>query len=126
MKLEVEPWQIDKVSPTGLYIHLKVANHYGTVKIPNVKFDRLNNGNYEIHIKQNQKFFFLDERKSQDSKKVYGVTVIKQLSKDSQIEPQYRSRAMESVQYLANAWAMLENHHISNDEAFEHLGETFI
>lgn len=33
---------------------------------------------------------------------------------------------MESVQYLANAWAMLENHHVSNDEAFEHLGETFI
>ncbi|UHU65959.1 relaxase/mobilization nuclease domain-containing protein [Lactococcus garvieae] len=126
IKLEVEPWQIDKVSPTGLYIHLKVANHYGTVKIPNVKFDRLNNGNYEIHIKQNQKFFFLDERKSQDSKKVYGVTVIKQLSKDSQIEPQYRSRAMESVQYLANAWALLENHHVSSDEAFEHLGETFI
>ncbi|WP_285012680.1 hypothetical protein [Lactococcus formosensis] len=126
IKLEVEPWQIDKVSPTGLYIHLKIANHYGTVKIPNIKFDRLDDGNYEIHIKQNQKFFFLDERKSQDSKKVYGVTVIKQLSKDSQIEPQYRSRAMESVQYLANAWAMLENHHISNDEAFEHLGETFI
>ena len=79
IKLEVEPWQLlngYKVSLTGLYIHLKVANHYGTVKIPNVKFDRLNNGNYEIHIKQNQKFFFLDERKSQDSKKVYGVTVI--------------------------------------------------
>lgn len=33
---------------------------------------------------------------------------------------------MESVQYLSNAWALLENHHISNDEAFEHLGETFI
>ena len=105
---------------------MKVVNHYGTVKIPKVKFDRLNNGNYGIHIKQNQKFFFLDERKSQDSKKVYGVTVIKQLSKDSQIEPQYRSRAMESVQYLANAWALLENHHISNDEAFEQLGESFI
>ena len=126
IKLEIEPWQIDKVSPTGLYIHLKVANRYGTVKIPNVKFNRLSNGNYEIHVKQNQKFFFLDERKSQDSKKVYGVTIIKQLSKDSQIEPQYRSRAMENVQYLANAWALLENHHISNDEAFEHLGETFI
>ena len=33
---------------------------------------------------------------------------------------------MESVQYLANAWALLENHHVSSDEAFEHLGETFI
>lgn len=60
------------------------------------------------------------------TQKNYGVTVIKQLSKDSQIEPQYRSSAMESVQYLANAWALLEKHHISNDEAFEHLGETFI
>ena len=38
------------------------------------------------------------------TQKVYGVTIIKQLSKDSQIGPQYRSRAMESVQYLANAW----------------------
>lgn len=28
--------------------------------------------------------------------------------------------------FVTNAWAMLENHHISNDEAFEHLGETFI
>ena len=126
LTLEIEPWQVDKISNTGIYVHVKVAGQYGLVKIPSVKFDEKENGNFELHVKQAEKFFFIDDKKSQQSKKIYGSTLIKQLSKDVQREPIRRNRAMENLQYLANAWAFLETHQIAGDEAFEHLGESFV
>ena len=126
LRLEVEPWQIDKEVKSGLYIHLKVAGQFGTVKIPNVKFNKLDNGNFEIFVKQNEKLFFLDDKKMKSSKKIYGASLIKQLSNDSGIEVQRRNRAMENIQYLANAWALLESHQIAGDESFENLGEDFV
>lgn len=80
MRFVIEPWQVQKETTRGIYLDVEFGlKSNGTILIPYNKIDKLQNG-YEIFVKRNDYFYFLNAKNSQENRFIKGITLGKQLS----------------------------------------------
>jgi Type IV secretory pathway, VirD2 components (relaxase) len=125
VKLIVEPWQINSVTPTGLRLQIEAGHRKGTVKIENYLFNKVGE-NYELHISSFSKFKFLDDKNQNYSAFIMGRQVIDQLASENERLPIRKNYGMNYVHNLFEAQNLLSKHGITGKESFKHLGEEFI
>ncbi|MDA2886892.1 hypothetical protein PEG80_00440, partial [Lactococcus lactis] len=80
----VEDWQIEKETENFLYVTIDTAlDKEATIKIPARCVDKLENGDYQVFIKNKDRFSYLDKKSPANHKIMYGTTVAKNLQRQS-------------------------------------------
>ncbi|GAB7391541.1 hypothetical protein LGFR6_21640 [Lactococcus garvieae] len=122
----LEPWQVIQERSTGIYVQLQKGRRQGRVKINQLQYEKLENGNYEGHVRKFDRFSFLDEQSFESSSILYGTTLASQLARDNGEVPIKRNWAMNNVEMMAETLGLLYKYNIQGQESFKHLGDVFL
>lgn len=126
VKLEVEDWQVKQETSRGIYLEMEFGvNQTGTVLIPARQVDKLENGSYEIYLKQKDFFYFINPDQSQDNRFMRGSTVIKQLSKDSGEMIMRKNPNISRMEMLVKEFNFLAANNVTNGKQFQALQTRF-
>lgn len=126
IKLEVEDWQVKQETPRGIYLEMEFGvNQTGTILIPARQVDKLENGSYEIYLKQKDFFYFINPDQSQDNRFMRGSTVIKQLSKDSGEMIMRKNPNISRMEMLVKEFNFLAANNVTNGDQFQALQARF-
>lgn len=122
IKLEVEDWQVKQETSRGIYLEMEFGvNQTGTILIPARQVDKLENGSYEIYLKQKDFFYFINPDQSQDNRFMRGSTVIKQLSKDSGEMIMRKNPNISRMEMLVKEFNFLAANNVTNGDQFQAL-----
>lgn len=122
----LEPWQVIQESSTGIYVQLQKGRRQGRVRINQLQYEKLENGNYEVHVRKFDRFSFLDDQSFDSSSILYGTTLASQLARDNGEVPVKRNWAMNNVEMMAETLGLLYKYNIQGQESFKHLGDVFL
>lgn len=126
VKLEVEDWQVKQETSRGIYLEMEFGvNQTGTILIPARQVDKLENGSYEIYLKQKDFFYFINPDQSQDNRFMRGSTVIKQLSKDSGEMIMRKNPNISRMEMLVKEFNFLAANNVTNGDQFQALQARF-
>lgn len=126
VKLEVEDWQVKQETSRGIYLEMEFGvNQTGTILIPARQVDKLENGSYEIYLKQKDFFYFINPDQSQDNRFMRGSTVIKQLSKDSGEMIMRKNPNISRMEMLVKEFNFLAANNVTNGKQFQALQTRF-
>ncbi|MEL1206351.1 hypothetical protein, partial [Staphylococcus epidermidis] len=76
----LEHWQVTKETEKDLVVTIDTAfDNEATIKIPARCVDKLENGDYQVFIKNKDRFSYLDKKSPANNKIMYGTTVDKNL-----------------------------------------------
>ena len=126
VKLEVEDWQVKQETSRGIYLEMEFGvNQTGTILIPARQGDKLENGSYEIYLKQKDFFYFINPDQSQDNRFMRGSTVIKQLSKDSGEMIMRKNPNISRMEMLVKEFNFLAANNVTNGKQFQALQTRF-
>ncbi|WP_431031682.1 relaxase/mobilization nuclease domain-containing protein [Streptococcus anginosus] len=126
VKLEVEDWQVKQETSRGIYLEMEFGvNQTGTILIPARQVDKLENGSYEIYLKQKDFFYFINPDQSQDNRFMRGSTVIKQLSKDSGEMIMRKNPNISRMEMLVKEFNFLAANNVTNGDQFQALQTRF-
>lgn len=126
IKLEVEDWQVKQETSRGIYLEMEFGvNQTGTILIPARQVDKLENGSYEIYLKQKDFFYFINPDQSQDNRFMRGSTVIKQLSKDSGEMIMRKNPNISRMEMLVKEFNFLAANNVTNGKQFQALQTRF-
>ena len=126
IKLEVEDWQVKQETSRGIYLEMEFGvNQTGTILIPARQVDKLENGSYEIYLKQKDFFYFINPDQSQDNRFMRGSTVIKQLSKDSGEMIMRKNPNISRMEMLVKEFNFLAANNVTNGDQFQALQARF-
>lgn len=126
VKLEVEDWQVKQETSRGIYLEMEFGvNQTGTILIPARQVDKLENGSYEIYLKQKDFFYFINPDQSQDNRFMRGSTVIKQLSKDSGDMIMRKNPNISRMEMLVKEFNFLAANNVTNGKQFQALQTRF-
>lgn len=126
VKLEVEDWQVKQETSRGIYLEMEFGvNQTGTILIPDRQVDKLENGSYEIYLKQKDFFYFINPDQSQDNRFMRGSTVIKQLSKDSGEMIMRKNPNISRMEMLVKEFNFLAANNVTNGKQFQALQTRF-
>lgn len=126
IKLEVEDWQVKQETSRGIYLEMEFGvNQTGTILIPARQVDKLENGSYEIYLKQKDFFDFINPDQSQDNRFMRGSTVIKQLSKDSGEMIMRKNPNISRMEMLVKEFNFLAANNVTNGDQFQALQARF-
>lgn len=126
VKLEVEDWQVKQETSRGIYLEMEFGvNQTGTILIPARQVDKLENGSYEIYLKQKDFFYFINPDQSQDNRFMRGSTVIKQLSKDSGEMIIRKNPNISRMEMLVKEFNFLAANNVTNGKQFQALQTRF-
>lgn len=122
-KLTIEPWQIAEVTKTGIYLNIDFGiRNQGVIQIPHRMVDQLDNGNYDLFIKEGDFFYFLNPDKSQNNRYMKGSTLIKQLAHDNGEYILRKHPKVSKLEQLVEEFNFLSKHGVSDSIQFEELG----
>ena len=126
VKLEVEDWQVKQETSRGIYLEMEFGvNQTGTILIPARQVDKLENGSYEIYLKQKDFFYFINPDQSQDNRFMRSSTVIKQLSKDSGEMIMRKNPNISRMEMLVKEFNFLAANNVTNGKQFQALQTRF-
>ncbi|MGF2100921.1 MULTISPECIES: hypothetical protein [Lactococcus] len=82
----IEDWQVEKETADYLYVNINIglerAQRKSAIKIPARCVDKLENGNYQVFLKKQDRFYFVDSKNPENNKIMLGKTVAKNLQKE--------------------------------------------
>jgi pcfG len=126
-RLTIEPWQVQEVTPTGIYLEIDfgVRNH-GLIKVPHRQVDQLEGGSFELFIKRNDFFYFLNPDKSENNRYIKGSTLMKQLAYNNGEVVLTKNRNISALDQLIKEFEFLAAHDVTSGQQFEELESRFI
>lgn len=78
--MKIESWQIDHVTSKGIYLTIDFGlAERGQLFIGGYKVDKLENGDYNLYLKRNDWFYFMNQKSSERNRYMSGETLMKQL-----------------------------------------------
>ncbi|MFC4652450.1 relaxase/mobilization nuclease domain-containing protein [Lactococcus nasutitermitis] len=100
----IEPWQIDHVTNKGLYLNVDFGiGQHGIVFVGGYKTDLLENGNYNLYVRRNDYFYFMDQEGAVNNRYMMGSTLIRQLSLYNGTIPVKKERVISTINELTDA-----------------------
>jgi len=123
-QMMIEPWQIHHATEKGYYLNVDfgTANH-GQVFIGAYKVDKLEDGNYNLFIKQDDYFQFLNAQSSERSRYMSGANLVKQLRLYNGHVPLKKDRKIETIDEIVDAINFMLRHDVQNGVQLENLEE---
>lgn len=126
IEILVEDWQVKKETADYLYLTIDIGlekdNQESAIKIPARCVDKLDNGDYQIFIKKQDRFYFVDERNPEKNKIMLGKTVAKNLQNQSGSVPLYSNNARIKLKQIFNEFDFLISKGLDFDTSFEAIG----
>ena len=93
------------------------------IKIPARCVDKLENGNYQVFLKKQDRFYFVDSKNPENNKIMLGKTVAKNLQNQSGSVPLYSNNAKIKLKQLFNEFDFLISKGLDFDTSFETIGK---
>ncbi|MDT2852800.1 primosome assembly protein PriA, partial [Lactococcus lactis] len=85
--------------------------------------DKLENGNYQVFLKKQDRFYFVDSKNPENNKIMLGKTVVKNLQNQSGSVPLYSNNAKIKLKQLFNEFDFLISKGLDFDTSFEAIGK---
>lgn len=126
-RLTIEPWQVQENTKNGIYLDIDfgVRNH-GLIKVPHRQVDQLEDGKFELFIKRNDFFYFLNPDKSENNRFIKGSTLMKQLAYQNGEVVLNKNKNISALDQLIKEFEFLAAHDVTSGQQFEDLADRFI
>ena len=113
-QVTIEPWQIDHVTAKGLYINVDFGlSQHGVIFIGAYKTDLLEDGNYNLYLKINDYFYFMDTAGAANNRFMMGPTLMRQLSLYNGTVPIAKEKVISTIDELTEAINFLASHEVT-------------
>lgn len=123
IEILVEDWQVQKETEKFLYVTVDYGiEREAAIKIPARCVDKLEDGNYQIFIKKQDRFYFVDEKNPSKNKIMLGSTVVKNLENQSGNVPLYANSARIKLRQILTEFDFLISKGLGFDKSFEAIG----
>lgn len=121
-QVKIESWQVDHVTTKGIYLNVDfgVAEH-GQLFIGGFKIDQLENGDFNLYVKKEDIFYFMNETNANRNKYMTGETLVKQLSLYNGTVPLKKKPVMSELNEIISAINFLAYHDVSNGKQLQQL-----
>mgnify|MGYP003178634518 FL=1 len=127
IEMLIEDWQVEKETPDYLYVNINIGlereQRKSAIKIPARCVDKLENGNYQVFLKKQDRFYFVDSKNPENNKIMLGKTVAKNLQNQSGSVPLYSNNAKIKLKQLFNEFDFLISKGLDFDTSFEAIGK---
>ena len=127
IELTVHDWQVEKETGDYLYVTIDIGiereQRESAIKIPARCVDKLENGDYQIFLKKQDRFYFVDSKNPEKNKIMLGKTVAKNLQNQSGSIPLYSNNAKIKLKQLFNEFDFLISKGLDFDTSFEAIGK---
>lgn len=118
IEILIEDWQVQKETENYLYVTVDFGlERESAIKIPARCVDKLDNGDYQLFIKKQDRFYFVDKNKL-----MLGFTVAKNLQNQSGSVPLYSNNATIKLRQIFNEFDFLISKGHDFDTSFEAIG----
>ncbi|EGJ36170.1 group II intron-interrupted relaxase LtrB [Streptococcus sanguinis SK49] len=126
-RLMIEPWQVKEVTADGIYLEIDfgIRNH-GLIKVPHRQVDQLEDGRFELFVRRNDFFYFLNPDHSENNRYIKGNTLMKQLAYNNGEVVLTKNRNISNLDQLIKEFEFLAAHDVTSGQQFEELEERFI
>lgn len=126
-RLMIEPWQVQEVTADGIYLEIDfgIRNH-GLIKVPHRQVDQLEDGRFELFVRRNDFFYFLNPDHSENNRYIKGNTLMKQLAYNNGEVVLTKNRNISALDQLIKEFEFLAVHEVTSGQQFEELEERFI
>ncbi|MCA5014569.1 MULTISPECIES: relaxase/mobilization nuclease domain-containing protein [unclassified Enterococcus] len=123
-QLTIEPWQVSHKTEKGYYLNVDFGyENHGKLFIGAYKVDALEDGNFNIYVKRNDFFYFMDDRKAGRNRYMTGETLIKQLRLYNGSTPLKKEPVMRTIDELVDAINFLAENEVTEGRQLEALEE---
>lgn len=123
IEILVEDWQIQKETENYLYVMIDFGiEREASIKIPARCVDKLDNGNFQVFLKKQDRFYLVDENNPEKNKIMLGATVAKNLQNQSGNVPLYSNNARIKLKQIFNEFDFLISKGLDFDKSFEAIG----
>lgn len=113
-QVTIEPWQIDHVTTKGLYINVDFGlSQHGVIFVGAYKTDLLEGGNYNLYLKNNDYFYFMDTAGAANNRFMMGPTLMRQLSLYNGTIPIAKEKVISTIDELTEAINFLASHGVT-------------
>lgn len=127
IEMLIENWQVEKETADYLYVNINIGlereQRKSAIKIPARCVNKLENGNYQIFLKKQDRFYFVDSKNPEKNKIMLGKTVAKNLQNQSGSVPLYSNNAKIKLKQLFNEFDFLISKGLDFDISFEAIGK---
>lgn len=126
-RLMIEPWQVQEVTADGIYLEIDfgIRNH-GLIKVPHRQVDQLEDGRFELFVRRNDFFYFLNPDHSENNRYIKGNTLMKQLAYNNGEVVLTKNRNISNLDQLIKEFEFLAANDVTSGQQFEELEERFI
>lgn len=126
-RLMIEAWQVQEVTADGIYLEIDfgIRNH-GLIKVPHRQVDQLEDGRFELFVRRNDFFYFLNPDHSENNRYIKGNTLMKQLAYNNGEVVLTKNRNISNLDQLIKEFEFLATHDVTSGQQFEELEERFI
>lgn len=123
-QLTLESWQISHKTTKGYYLNVDIGyGDPGKIFVGAYKVDALDNGDYNIFVKQNDYFYFMSDKKPDHNRYMTGASLIKQLRLYNGTTPLKKEPVMSTIDELVDAINFLAEHEITDGRQLNLLEE---
>lgn len=126
-RLMIEPWQVQDVTTDGIYLEIDfgIRNH-GLIKVPHRQVDQLEDGRFELFVRRNDFFYFLNPDHSENNRYIKGNTLMKQLAYNNGEVVLTKNRNISNLDQLIKEFEFMAAHNVTSGQQFEELEARFI
>ncbi|WP_288394374.1 relaxase/mobilization nuclease domain-containing protein [uncultured Vagococcus sp.] len=112
-QVTVESWQISHKTEKGYYLNVDFGfENSGKLFIGSYKMDALDDGDYQLFIKRNDRFYFMDDTNSERNRYMTGETLVKQLKLYNGHVPLKKEPIMRQLSELVEAINFLASNEV--------------
>ncbi|MGM0110134.1 relaxase/mobilization nuclease domain-containing protein [Enterococcus sp. DIV0187] len=121
-QVKIESWQVDHVTSKGIYLNVDfgVANR-GQLFIGGYKLDQLDDGGFNLYVKYDDIFYFMNEKNFDRNRYMNGKTLVKQLSLYNGTVPLKKEPVMAELDEIISAINFLADHDVNDGIQLQRL-----
>ena len=121
-QVKIESWQVDHVTTKGIYLNVDfgVSNH-GQLFIGGYKVDQSADGDFNLYVKYDDVFYFMNEKNSERNRYMNGETLVKQLSLYNGTVPLKKEPVMSELDDIISAINFLADHNVNDGLQLQRL-----
>ena len=126
MKISVEEWQVMEESKNGIYLEMEFGiRNKGTILIPAHQVEKAEDGSYEIFIRKNDFYYFVNPEHADKNRYMKGETVASQLSYDNGEMIVRKNPKISTLDQLVREYNYLAAHGVTEGQQFDELLNRF-
>ena len=126
MRITVEEWQVMEETKNGIYLEMEFGiRNKGTILIPAHQIEKSEDGSYEIFIRKNDFYYFVNPKHADKNRYMKGETVASQLSYDNGEMIVRKNPKISSLDQLVREYNYLSAHGVTEGQQFDELLNRF-